>query len=235
MSFEIIGRPRQAAADHSRAVLRSEAPTQPTDLRVEIDRRVGQDREHLGALLRETLASTGKGSESGNIDNVLDSLLAIHEAWHRVKGGFLAAGRHLLRIEREVPFAYRHIVEHGGFLPFHESLASKLRQIARAVEAGRIEERLLPPTYSVAYEVAILPDAALERAREEGMLGPKLRMADVRRLKTELTTSSKGQAEAWVRKRIGDLQRRRKALDAEIAELERQLQLEPNERHRGKP
>lgn len=235
MSFEIMGRSRRASGEHNRAILRSEAPAQPTDLRVEIDRRIGQDREHLGALLRGTLAGAGKGAEASNIDNVVDSLLAIHEAWHRVKGGFLAAGRHLLRIEREVPFAYRHIIEHGGFLPFHESLASKLRQIARAVEAGRIEERLLPPTYSVAYEVAILPDAALERAREEGLLGPKLRMADIRRLKVELVAPGEGQAEAQVRKRISDLRRRRKALDAEIAELKRQLQAEPRRRRRIGP
>jgi hypothetical protein len=235
MSFEIMGRPRRATSDHSRAVLRSEAPAQPTDLRVEIDRRISQDREHLGALLRETLARAGKGDEAGNVENVVDSLLAIHEAWHRVKQGFLAAGRHLLRNEREVPFAYRRIVEHGSFLPFHESLASKLRQIARAVEAGRIEERLLPPTYSVAYELAILPDAALERAREEGLLGPKLRMVDVRQLKVRLAAPGEGQPEAQVRKRISDLRRRREALDAEIAELEHQLRAEPGRQRRIGP
>jgi hypothetical protein len=216
-------------------VLRGEAPAQPTDRRVEIDRRISQDREHLGALLRETLAGAEKAVRADDVENVVDSLLAIHEAWYRVKTGFLAAGRHLLRIEREVPFAYRRIVEHGGFLPFHESLASKLRQIARAVEAGRIEERLLPPTYSVAYEVATLPDAALERAREEGLLGPKLRMADVRRLKVELATVSESQVEAQVRKRISDLRRRREALDAEIAALERQLQAAPGPRRRKRP
>jgi hypothetical protein len=174
-------------------------------------------------LLRTTLADVGTEIEPRSVETVVDSLMAIHESWSALKANFLQAGRYLLRIEREVPVAYRHIVEHGRLLPFHETMASKLRQIARAVEAGRIEEGLLPMHYTVAYEVAILPDQALEQARAQGLIQPTLRTADVRRLKVELLAPVNGSAHDPLRGRLERLRRRRQALDAEIAALERKI------------
>lgn len=220
MSFEVV---RRNARPIGRAILRKSAPTALPDRRASYDQRLTHDRAHLEALLRTTLVVTGTPIEQRTVEGIVDSLMAIHESWSALKANFLQAGRYLLRIEREVPFAYRHIVEHGGLLPFHETMASKLRQIARVVEAGKVEEQLLPTHYTVAYEVAILPDAALARARAEGLLGPTLRTADVRRLKIELLPLTDRTASTHLRDRLRRLRRRRETLDAEIVALERQL------------
>src|SRR3954463_9563899 len=60
----------------------------------------------------------------------------------------------------------------GRLFPFSETVASQFRQIARAVDSGRIPLEACPGSYSTAYQLTLLTPAQLEIARARGLLRP---------------------------------------------------------------
>jgi hypothetical protein len=94
---------------------------------------------------------------------------AIGDLWDEVRAHFLAIGRYLVLAKASLA--------HGEFeamiradLPFGTHVAYQLREVAMAIDSGRLREQELPPSYSVVYRVAKMPDAMLSAARARGLI-----------------------------------------------------------------
>lgn len=54
--------------------------------------------------------------------------------------------------------------------PFSETVATQFRQIARAVDEGRLPLQACPGSYGTAYQLALLTPRQLDIARERGLI-----------------------------------------------------------------
>jgi len=149
-----------------------------------------------------------------------DFVREIGALWQRAQETFLTIGRYLAMAKARLPHGeYTAMIERE--LPFGPGAALQIRGAAQAVDSGRLPADRLPPNYSTIYTLSTLPDDALERARQEGLIRPTLKRAEVvafkRRVLTVLADPEPGEARA---RRLAELRRQREALDAEIARLE---------------
>ena len=105
---------------------------------------------------------------------LVSSAAEIHDQWGKVRESFLNIGRKLLSLDKLLSFdeadAFRR--EHQRILPFSHTVAVQLRQVARAVDGGRIPLEFCPHGYSTAYQLAAMADVELERAKEAGLVRP---------------------------------------------------------------
>jgi hypothetical protein len=113
----------------------------------------------------------------------------IKDLWQDVHHRFLMIGRLLVQAKKVLP--------HGEFdkmveaeLPFTAGIASQLRAVAEAVDTNRLAIDEMPKTYSVAYQLTTLDDEALKKARQEGLVHPDVRRAEVIRFKKSLKDST---------------------------------------------
>src|SRR5918997_5231871 len=105
----------------------------------------------------------------------------------------------------------------GRPLPFSPRTAFQIRAAATAVASGRLPVEQLPPNYTTIYYLSTLPDAALEQARESGLLRPDVRRSEVVAFKKRLQLTIDGEpdpAEARAR-RLADLRRQQQEIEAE--------------------
>src|SRR3982750_4789364 len=84
-------------------------------------------------------------------------------------------------------------------------------------KSGRLPMAQLPSNYSTIYMLSTLPDAALERAREAGLLRPDLKRSEVVAFKRRiLTLDERPDPDEVRRRRIAALRRQRAEIDEEI-------------------
>ena len=105
----------------------------------------------------------------------------VRDQWARVRESFLVIGRKLLALEENLSPDEFEILrrEHGRIFPFSATVGSQLRQVARAVRAGRIPLEQCPHGYSVAYLLATMSDEELARAREANLVRPDVTRSTV--------------------------------------------------------
>jgi hypothetical protein len=151
-----------------------------------------------------------------------DYVDAISRLWSRAQSAFLDIGRLLIRAKETLPHGeYTAAVEDR--LPFASRTAYQLREAVRwAIEMDKRKTILLdalPGSYSTIYLLSTLDPPTLEQARQEGLVRPELRRAELI---------------AWRKGRAGDvaeslLQRKKKLLrerarlDEELRRIEEEL------------
>lgn len=150
-----------------------------------------------------------------------DYVREIGALWKRAQATFLIIGAYLNLAKQRLPHGeFNAMIERD--LPFGPTTAFQIRSAAKAVNSGRLDASELPPNYTTIYYLSTLSPAALEQARQGGLLRPDVRRAEVVEFKKRLRLTIEGEVDADVsrERRLQDLRRRRAAIDAEIARLE---------------
>jgi hypothetical protein len=182
-----------------------------------------QDEEDrtLTERTRTALQQIGATLDEAVLDRVVGELRSIHAGTEAVKSRMVEIGRRLLRLtEVAGPGGYRALCR-AGLIPLSEPVASKLRNVALAVEAGRVPEDRLPVAVRAAYFAVSLPDDQLARLLNSDVLRPD---ATQRMLEEFLDRPEKGNEETPLSpKRRQQLLRRLKRLEGEVGVLRRRL------------
>jgi hypothetical protein len=147
----------------------------------------------------------------------------ISTLWQRAQSTFLKIGQYLNLAKQRLPHGeFNTMIERD--LPFSPRTAFQIRAAATAVASGRLPLEQLPPNYTTIYYLSTLPDAALEQARQSGLLRPDVRRSEVvafkKRLQLDAETDGEPDAAEARARRLAELRRQREAIDAEIARLE---------------
>ncbi len=141
---------------------------------------------------------------------------AIHRLWNEARDRWVTIGVLLME--------WRGLAPHGEFMklvdermPFNHKTANKLMALATAAERDPEFVQLLPPEYTVAYEILTLSDAERAAAVSSGLIRPDVKRAELVAFKRSL------RAPAPERDRRAELEARRARLMTELAEVEREL------------
>jgi hypothetical protein len=141
---------------------------------------------------------------------------AIGRAWGGVQRRFLLIGRYLVQAKGKLPHGeYLDMIERD--LPFRRNIAFQLREVADAIDTGRVGECEVPPNYSVVYQLATLSDAELRAAREQGVVRPDVTRREVEAFKRLIRTPKQERTDALRALRLKLLAER----DRILADLER--------------
>lgn|GEM_PF-1981761 len=164
-----------------------------------------------------------------------DELVAeCNRLWSEAGQKFLAIGRYLqrefLRTERDGTFEST-VVER---LHFGRIVAYQLRMVATAVDGGKIAEDLLPRSYATAYKLVCMPSETFEEAKARGLVRPDVSRPEIERFKRELAQQqaakddpvrAKRSERAKIRTEVARLMERMAAMNARIAEIDREIGL----------
>ena len=156
----------------------------------DIERLVTVDGEVLDAV-REVFQGTALIDDPAKVRALLQARGQVAEAWSNAKAAYLECGRALLAVDSVLDEAERDALRRGfgRLFPFSETVASQFRQIARAVDTGRIPLECCPGSYSTAYQLALLTPTQLEIARTRGLLRPDVSRHMVLAFRREVRTN----------------------------------------------
>jgi hypothetical protein len=156
----------------------------------DIERLVTVDGEVLDAV-REVFQGTALIDDPAKVRALLQARGQVAEAWANAKASYLECGRALLAVDSVLDGAEQDALRRGfgRLFPFSETVASQFRQIARAVDSGRIPLECCPGSYSTAYQLALLTPTQLEIARTRGLLRPDVSRHMVLAFRREVRTN----------------------------------------------
>jgi hypothetical protein len=137
----------------------------------DIERLVNVDGEVLDTV-RDIFQGTALADDPVKVRALLQARGQVAEAWGNAKAAYLECGRALLAVDNVLDGAERDALRRGfgRLFPFSETVASQFRQIAKAVDSGRIPLESCPGSYSTAYQLALLTPVQLEIARTRGLV-----------------------------------------------------------------
>lgn len=106
------------------------------------------------------------------VSSILKLRGEVAEAWGHARDAFIEIGRALNAVELELEPAEKDAMRRGfaRLFPFSETVATQFRQIARAVDEGRLPLQACPGSYGTAYQLALLTPGQLSIARERGLI-----------------------------------------------------------------
>src|SRR5208282_542693 len=142
---------------------------------------------------------------------------------HSDKVALLAIGRALLALDEDdrLSETEKMRLKRGSerIFTFSDAIASKFRQVARAIRDGRIPEDRCPSSYTVAYDLASLPEAALEQARQLNLIRSDVPRSAIVQFRQQVAKA------AWEADEptFSLLQRQRANLERERDQLQRRL------------
>lgn len=173
-----------AAADGSELV----------DLREEQARRempVMVDDDTMQAL-RDIFAGMNLLEDADKIRLLINVRNEVRKEWGSARDSFLAIGRALLDLDERLSKAELRRLKEGlhRLFPFSDAVASQLRQVARAVVAGRIPRDLCPGSYATAYLLTTLSERELEQARILNLIRPDVPRRLVREFRERIREAS---------------------------------------------
>jgi hypothetical protein len=154
-------------------------------------RRLGDEDPAALDAIREVFTGTGLPDDQEKVRRLLRVRSEIHKGWSDVRDSFLAIGRALLSLEHELTKAEFARLRQGSerLFPFSDATATQLRQIARAVDGGRIPVEACPGSYGTAYQVTLLTEAQMRVARERGLIRPNVTRREITQLRREVEAS----------------------------------------------
>ena len=185
------------AGKRSRASLRAFlAVEEDADTEVAtVDRRAAEFRS-LGAqdvaaleTIREVFAGMSLPDDQEKVRRILRTRSEIQKEWGDARDSFLAIGRALLALENELTKTEFARLRHGTqrLFPFSDATATQLRQIARAVDGGRIPAEACPGSYGTAYQITLLTEPQLRVAKARGLIRPDVTRREITQLRREVT------------------------------------------------
>lgn len=151
-------------------------------------RSIGAEDPAALEAIREVFEGTSLLEDQNKVKRLLRTRSEIQKEWGDARDSFLAIGRALLALESELTKAelsrLRHRTER--LFPFSDATATQLRQIARAVDGGRIPAEACPGSYGTAYQITLLTEAQLEVARKRGLIRPSVTRREIMQLRHEV-------------------------------------------------
>jgi hypothetical protein len=228
-----------AAGKRSKAALKAflAAEEDPATEVVVVDPRAAELRS-LGAedpaalqAIREVFAGTSLPDDQEKVRRILRTRSEIQKEWGDARDSFLAIGRALISLEAELTKAEFARLRHGTerLFPFSDATATQLRQIARAVDGGRIPATACPGSYGTAYQITLLTEPQLRVARERGLIRPDVTRREIMQLRREVAADGAeppppGRLDrARLRDERARLGERRARLAEELAMVERRI------------
>ena len=162
----------------------------PDPRQKDIERLVTVDGEVLDTV-REVFRGTTLVDDPAKVRALLQARGQVAEAWANAKAAYLECGRALLAVDSVLDGAEQDALRRGfgRLFQFSETVASQFRQIARAVDSGRIPLECCPGSYSTAYQLALLTPTQLEIARTRGLLRPDVSRHMVLAFRREVRTN----------------------------------------------
>ena len=162
----------------------------PDPRQKDIERLVTVDGEVLDTV-REVFRGTALVDDPAKVRALLQARGQVAEAWANAKASYLECGRALLAVDSVLDGAEQDALRRGfgRLFPFSETVASQFRQIARAVDSGRIPLECCPGSYSTAYQLALLTPTQLAIARTRGLLRPDVSRHMVLAFRREVRTN----------------------------------------------
>ena len=181
--------------------------------------------------IREVFAGTTLADDQNKIRRILRAQSEIRKEWGDARDSFLAIGRALIDLENDLTKAEFARLRQGSerLFPFSDATATQLRQIARAVESGRIPADACPGSYGTAYQITLLTEPQLRVAQARGLIRPDVTRREIMQLRREVQSGGAaplpaGRLErARLREERARLGERRGRLVEELAVVERRL------------
>ena len=189
----------------------------------------------------EILSPLRTQTPQGKFQSIQDCVEVIAPLWNAAQRNFVNIGRYLNRAREELPHGQFELMIEND-LPFGRSTCHALREIAAAIDSNKFGENELPCDYSAAYSVVTLPDAALEKARAEGLVSPttkrkeisafrkglKLQESETKTAPVDVKSLDKAKVRlttqlAKIEKQKSELERDEAQFRAELAEVEKKL------------
>jgi hypothetical protein len=142
-------------------------------------------------VIGEVFAGTGLPENPEKVRRIMRVRSEIQAEWGRARDSFLSIGRALLSLEFELTKAEFARLRQGSqrLLPFSDATATQLRQIARAVDAGRIAAESCPGSYGTAYQLTLLSDHQMRAAKDRGLIRPDVTRREIQQLRREVSES----------------------------------------------
>lgn len=181
--------------------------------------------------IREVFAGTSLPDDQEKVRRILRTRSEIQKEWGDARDSFLAIGRALIALEAGLTKAEFARLRHGTerLFPFSDATATQLRQIARAVDGGRIPASACPGSYGTAYQITLLTEPQLRVARERGLIRPDVTRREIMQLRREVPAHGvepllSGRVDrARLREERARLGERRARLAEELAAVERRI------------
>lgn len=228
-----------AAGKRSKATLKAFLASEDepgTDIAA-VDPRASELRS-LGAedpaaleAIREVFAGTSLPEDQEKVRRILRTRSEIQKEWGDARDSFLAIGRALIALESDLTKSEFARLRHGTkrLFPFSDATATQLRQIARAVDGGRIPANACPGSYGTAYQITLLTEPQLRVACERGLIRPDVTRREIMQLRREVPADGvepppPGRLDrARLREERARLGERRARLAEDLAMLERRM------------
>lgn len=168
-----------------RAFLAQEEEAPPPDPRAAALRGLAAEEAEGLEAIRSVFAGTGLPDDPARLRQMLRIRAEIRKEWGDARDSFLAIGRALLALEQSLTRAEMQRLRQGTerIFPFSDATATQLRQIARAVESGRLPQQDCPGSYGTAYQITLLSDGQLRLARERGLIRPDVTRREILELR----------------------------------------------------
>ena len=182
---------------------------------------VTQDPTVLSAL-EAIFEGTGVMADEHKAQMLVQVRHEVHAEWRKAKQSFLAIGKSLLAVEQALtPEEFKRLSKGTErIFPFSETSATQLRQVARAVISGRLNETEMPGSYSVAYQIAVMDGPTIEIARSRNIVRPDVTRTEVIAFRREINAPPASQPQ---RLDIGTVRREKARLMKLRAELAERL------------
>jgi hypothetical protein len=151
-------------------------------------RSIGVEDPAALEAIREVFAGTGLPDNQEKVRRILRARNEIQKEWGDARDSFLAIGRALLALEYDLTKAEFSRLRQGSerLFPFSDATATQLRQIARAVDSGRIPAASCPGSYGTAYQITLLTEPQMQAARERGLIRPDVTRREIMQLRREV-------------------------------------------------
>jgi hypothetical protein len=182
---------------------------------------VTQDPAVLNALAA-IFEGTGVMANEHKTQMLIQIRHEVHAEWRKAKQSFLAIGKSLLAVEQTLTADEFRRLSKGTerIFPFSETIATQLRQVARAVLSGRLKETEIPGSYSVAYQIAVMDGPTIEIARSRNLVRPDVTRTEVIAFRREVNALPASQPQ---RLDIGAIRREKARLTKLQVELAERL------------
>ena len=188
-----------AAGKRSKAALKAFLATED-DTRIDVAvvdpraaelRSFGAEDPTVLEAIREVFAGTNLPDDQEKVRRILRTRSEIQKEWGDARDSFLAIGRALIALENELTRAEFVRLRHGTerLFPFSDATATQLRQIARAVDGGRIPAQACPGSYGTAYQITLLTEPQLQVAWDRGLIRPDVTRREIMQLRREVPAS----------------------------------------------
>ena len=192
---------------------------------------VGAEEPAVLEVIREVFAGTSLPEDREKVRRVLRTRSEIRKEWGDARDSFLAIGRALIALENELTKTEFARLRQGSerLFPFSDATATQLRQIARAVDSGRIPAEACPGSYGTAYQITLLTEPQLRVARARGLIRSDVTRREIMQVRREVATDNfeplrSGRLDrAKLREERGRLGERQARLAEELAAVERRI------------